>query len=121
MSIQNFKDIIAWQKAHELTLNVYRLTEKYPKSETFGLVIQTRRCAVSIPSNLVEGFKRKHVKDSLHFYNIAQGSLEELRYQLMLAKDLSYISTEENERAESLADEVAKLIYSWIKSHNAKD
>ncbi len=118
MPIQTYKDIIAWQKSHELVLFVYQLTEKFPKSELFGLVSQMRRCAVSIPSNLAEGFKRKHLNDSLHFYNISQGSLEELRYQLLLSKDLKYIKDEEYQKAETLADEAAKLIYSWIKGHN---
>lgn len=117
MSIQSYKDIIAWQKAHSLTLMVYKLTEIYPKTEVFGLTSQTRRCAVSVPSNLAEGFKRNHKNDSIHFYNIAQGSLEELRYQLLLAKDIKYISQKDYEIAENLADEVAKLIFSWIKSY----
>lgn len=115
MAIQSYKDIVAWQKSHELTLLVYKLSEKYPKSEIFGLTSQSRRCGVSVPSNLAEGFKRKHTKDSIHFYNIAQGSLEELRYQLLLARDLGYITPEEYQSAEFLADVVAKLIYSWIK------
>lgn len=118
MPVQSYKDIIAWQKAHELTLMVYRLTEKYPKTEIFGLTSQTRRCAVSVPSNLAEGFKRIHKNDSLHFYNIAQSSLEELRYQLLLERDLKYMTLDEYETAENLADEVAKLIYSWIKAHH---
>jgi four helix bundle protein len=90
MTIKTFRDIIAWQKAHELTLLVYSLTEKYPCHEIFGLTNQSRRCAVSVPSNIAEGFKRASKNDSVHFYIIAQGSLEELKYQLLLAKDLKY-------------------------------
>jgi four helix bundle protein len=116
MPVQTYKDIIAWQKSHQLTLLVYELSEKYPKTETFGLTSQTRRCAVSVPSNIAEGFKRRHKNDSIHFYNISQSSLEELRYQLLLAKDLKYISDKQHHQAENLSDEVAKLIYSWIKS-----
>ena len=115
--IQSYKDIIVWQKSHQLVLMVYRLTEKYPKHELFGLTGQTRRAAVSVPSNLAEGFKRKTIKDSLHFYNFAQGSLEELRYQLFLAKDLKYILEAEYQEAENLADEVARLLFSWMKNH----
>ncbi len=118
MPIQTYKDIIAWQRSHELTLLIYKLTENFPKTEIFNLVSQMRRCAVSIPSNVVEGFKRKHINDSLRFYNIAQGSLEELRYQLLLSKDLKYISDQDFKKAEILADEVAKLIYTWIRGHN---
>ena len=69
MAIKSFQEIVAWQKSHELTLLVYRITEKYPKHEIFGLTSQSRRCAVSVPSNIAEGFRRKGKNDSLHFYN----------------------------------------------------
>lgn len=118
MGIQNYKEIIAWQKAHELALSVYKATESFPKSELFGLVSQMRRAAVSIPSNIVEGFKRNHKNDQLHFYNIVQGSLEELKYQLLLSKDLGYVSDDEQGRCEVLAEEVGKLIYSWARNHH---
>lgn len=117
MPVQSYKDIIAWKKSHELVLLVYTYTDRFPKSEIFALSSQMRRCAVSIPSNLAEGFKRKSVNDSVHFYNIAQASLEELRYQLLLSKDLHYFSIDEYKKAEDLSDEVAKLIYKWIKGH----
>lgn len=78
--IQSFKQIKVWQKSHQLVLIMYKLTANYPKNEEFGLVSQLRRCAVSIPSNIAEGFKRKGAKDSDHFYNISEGSLEELKY-----------------------------------------
>ena len=84
-TIKTFQDIVAWQKAHQLALLVYQLTEKYPKIEIFGLVSQGRRCAVSVPSNIAEGYTRKSRADCLHFYRIADGSLEELKYQLLLA------------------------------------
>ena len=113
MPIQNFKDIIAWQKSHQLTLIVYDLTSKFPKHELFGLVSQMRRSAVSVPSNIAEGYKRKSKNDSVHFYVIAESSLEELRYQLFLSKDLKYITEDEYKKAELLAEEVAKLLYAW--------
>jgi four helix bundle protein len=113
MPIQNFKDIITWQKSHQLTLMVYDLTSKFPKHELFGLVSQMRRCAVSVPSNIAEGYKRKSKNDAVHFYIIAESSLEELRYQLFLSKDLKYINDKEYKIAESLANEVAKLLYAW--------
>jgi four helix bundle protein len=120
MAIQNFKDIFAWQKAHQLTLFVYKLTKKYPKDELYGLVSQSRRAVVSVPSNLVEGFKRRGKLDDAHFCNIAQASLEELRYQLLLAKDLGYISKEEFEMAENMSEQTSKLISLWIKSKDKK-
>jgi four helix bundle protein len=116
MFIKNFEDIVAWQKSHQLVLLVYKLTDKYPKQEVFGLTSQSRRCGVSIPSNIAEGFRRRTVNDSLHFYNISQGSLEELRYQMILARDLSYIIEAEYERFNLLAQEVSKVLNGWIKS-----
>ena len=113
MPIQNFKDIIAWQKSHELTLLVYDLTSKFPKHELFGLVSQMRRCGVSVPSNIAEGYKRKSKQDCIHFYVIAESSLEELRYQLFLSKDLKYITENEYEKAEVLAETVEKILYAW--------
>jgi len=120
MPIRDFKEIFVWQKAHELVLVVYKLTKKYPREEFYGLVNQSRRAAVSIPSNLVEGFKRLGNQDDLHFCNIARASLEELRYQLLLAKDLGYISLEEYKKVEKLSEEVAKLLHLWMKSKNKK-
>ena len=79
----------------------------------FGLVSQSRRCAVSVPSNIAEGFKRSSKNDSVHFYNMSEGSLEELKYQLLLAKDLMYINSEEYETAFGLAEEVGKILNGW--------
>ncbi len=107
---------MAWKKSYELVLEVYKLTEKYPKQEIFGLTSQSRRCGVSIPSNIAEGFRRRTVNDSLHFYNISQGSLEELRYQMILARDLGYITKGEYEKISLLAEEASKVLNGWIKS-----
>ena len=115
-SVTTFKDIFAWQKSHALALEVYRLTGKYPTHELFGLTAQSRRCAVSVPSNLAEGFRRKSKADSLHFYNIAQRYLEELKYQLLLARDLFYISELEYKNIIELSEETSKLLVGWIKS-----
>jgi four helix bundle protein len=114
--IKTFKEIIVWQKAHQLTLEIYSITKSFPKFEEFALANQMRRCAVSIPSNIAEGFKRKGLKDSLHFYNIADGSLEELKYQLLLTKDLDYINEEIYNKLFRLAEEVGKLLNGWRRS-----
>jgi len=116
MSIKKFSEIIAWKKAHETALLIYKITDKFPSSEKFGLSSQARRSAVSIPSNLAEGFKRKHRNDSIHFYNIAQGSLEELKYQVLLSKDLGFINQQDYGNLEEKLDEVGKLIHGWIKA-----
>jgi len=89
--IRRFEDLKVWQKAHELVLLVYKLTAKFPAEEKYGLSSQKRRAAVSVASNIVEGFKRRTVKDSLNFYNTADASLEELCYQSLVARDLGYI------------------------------
>lgn len=91
----SFENIIAWQKAHQFTLNVYRQTRLFPKEETFCLTSQFRRAAVSIEANIAEGSKRISRKAKLSFFNISQGSLEECRNYLILAKDLGYL--EEND------------------------
>ncbi len=110
---KSFEDLIVWQKAHQLTLSVYALTKGFPKEEIFGLSAQMRRAAVSIPSNIAEGFQLSGVKDKLKFFNIAQGSLEELRYQLILARDLEYGDTSS---IVILAVEVAKLLNAYMRS-----
>ena len=93
MSTTNFKDLIVWQKAHLLVLNIYKLTCDFPKSETYGLTSQLRRSAISIVANIVEGYKKKSKLEKLRFFNISQRSLEETRYYLMLANDLDYYNT----------------------------
>jgi len=113
--IKKFEELLVWQKSHQFVLMVYKLTDKFPRSEEFGLKNQLRRAGVSIPSNIAEGFQRKNSKDSCHFYNMAQGSLEECKYQLRLAKDLGYIEDIYYIKSIELADEVGKLLNGWIK------
>ena len=92
---RTFTDLIVWQKAHQFVLSVYKITLKFPKEEKYGLTSQFRRASVSIAANIAEGYKRKGIKDKLRFFNIAQASLEECRYFLILAKDLDYINNTE--------------------------
>ncbi len=95
VKISSFRDLKVWQKAHELVLDIYKLTKKFPQEEKYGLISQMRRAAVSITTNIVEGFRRISVKESLNFYNISNGSLEELRYEIQIVFDLGYISSDE--------------------------
>ena len=88
---KTFQDLIVWQKSHQLVLKVYRVSAGFPQSELYGLTQQLRRAAVSIPANIAEGFKKRGRPDKARFMNIAQGSLEETRYYLILARDLGYI------------------------------
>lgn len=87
---KSFEQLIVWQKAHQFVLGVYRFTENFPQKEIYGLTSQFRRASVSIPANIAEGFKKRGRADKVRFLNIAQGSLEECRYYLRLAKDLKY-------------------------------
>lgn len=115
-NIATFQDILAWKKAHKLALLVYKITDSFPRCEEFGLKSQIRRAAVSIPSNIAEGFKRKSKADSVHFYNIAEASLEEVKYQLLLSRDLKYISDCDHKNIDDLANEVGKMLFGWLKS-----
>lgn len=87
---RHFEELIVWQKAHQMVLEIYQLTKQFPKEEMYGLTSQLRRSAVSVPANIAEGFKKKGRNDKARFLNIAQGSLEESRYYLFLTRDLSY-------------------------------
>jgi four helix bundle protein len=102
-----FEDLFVWQKAHQLVLSIYKATKEYPKSELYGLVSQVRRAAVSVPANIAEGFKKKSKAEKVHFLTIAYGSLEEVRYYLILSHDLKYCDTSEMKK---LAEEVSKLL-----------
>jgi four helix bundle protein len=90
---KSFEQLIVWQKAHQFVLSVYRFTENFPRHETYGLTSQFRRAAVSIAANIAEGFKKRGRPDKVRFLNIAQASLEECRYFLILARDLNYGDT----------------------------
>lgn len=116
MPIKDFKEIFVWQKAHELVLVVYGLTKQYPKEELFGLVSQSRRAIVSVPSNIVEGFKRSGDVEDLRFCNVAQASLKEVKYQIYLAKDLGYVSLKDYDKFNILAEEVSELLHLWVKA-----
>lgn len=116
--IRTFTDLKAWQEAHKLVLMIYKITKEFPKEELFGLVSQMRRAAVSITSNIAEGFPRQSYKEKIQFYSMAQGSNTEVQNQLLVAKDIDYISQENfNEIAEQSvkAVKVHKLLNGLIK------
>src|SRR5688572_3195448 len=104
---RSFEDVEIWRKAHQLVLDVYRLTEGFPKHELFRLTSQLRRAAVSVPANFAEGFRKVTKPDKLRFYGISLSSLEESRYYLKLAKDLSYADTT---ALRSLLEEISKML-----------
>jgi four helix bundle protein len=96
--INNFTDLNAWKEGHNLVLEVYKITKKFPKEEQFALISQIRRAVVSFTSNIAEGFGRNTFKDKAHFYSIAMGSLTEVHNQLIISRDLGYISADEFSR-----------------------
>jgi four helix bundle protein len=111
---QSYRDLIVWQKAYQLCLQVYKATKEFPKSEEYGLISQLRRCSVSIPSNIAEGYNRKGRKEYIQFLYTAYGSLGELQTQLMLAKDISYLGKEDFSVLYELADEIGKMLWKMI-------
>ena len=104
---RSFEDLEVWKKAHQLVLNVYRLTKSFPREEVFGLTSQVRRSAASVAANMAEGFRKMSKADKVRYYNHSLGSLEETRYHLLLAHDLKYGTTVQL-RVE--VDEVARML-----------
>ncbi len=110
---RTFSDLLVWQKAHQLVLAAYKFTASFPKHETYGLAIQMRRAAISIPANIAEGFRKRGKADKARFMNTAEGSIEECRYYLILAQDLGYGETAGLRR---LLEEVSRLLSSYSKA-----
>lgn len=114
-TVKNYRELLVWQKSHIFCVEVYRVTKTFPTSEQFGLTNQIRRAAVSIPSNIVEGFERGSNKEFKQFLIIARGSLGESQAQLDIARDLSYISETQHLSLYKMSVEVHKMINSFIK------
>jgi four helix bundle protein len=114
--IQKFTDLEVWKCAHQLTLLVYKISKDFPREEMFGLTSQIRRATISIESNVAEGFSRYHFKDRLNFYYQSRGSTSEVQTQLMVARDLDYISEKEFIKAADLAQKVLIILSGLIKS-----
>lgn len=114
---KTYEDLLVWQKSHQLVLDIYRLTDKFPKEELFVLTSQIRRAAISIPSNIAEGFGRRSQKDKIHFYNIAETSANETHYQLRLAHDLNYHDTA---TLQETSREIQRMLKGLINSIDAR-
>lgn len=113
--IKSFTDLNAWKQAHVLVLEIYKMTQNFPKEEQFGLTNQIRRAVVSITSNIAEGFSRNSYREKAQFYSMALGSLTEVQNQLLIAKDLGYITNNEFSRTAELTITVSKLLNGLIK------
>jgi len=117
-TLKSFKDLRAWKQAYELTLVVYRITKKFPQDELYGLVSQMRRASVSIVSNIAEGYSRKGKLEYIQFLSVAYGSLSELETQILLCKDLKYITEEESSSLMQLKDVTGGMLYRLIQKLN---
>ena len=111
----SFKELIAWQKAHSFVLKVYNVTRNFPEWERYGLCSQFQRAAVSIAANIAEGYKKIGRADKLRLMNIAQGSLEESRYYIILSKDLGYINESVFVEMESLINKTSWYLNAYCK------
>ncbi len=117
---KGFRKLIVWQRAHKLVLQVYKFTEKFPKHEIFGLTSQLRRAVVSVSANVAEGYAAGGKGQFKRYLDIAQGSLAEVEYYLILAQDLTYITPSQYERSESLRTETGFLLHRLIESLDRK-
>lgn len=113
--MKNFKELLIWQRSHQLVLEIYLVTKSFPKEELFGLTSQMRRSSASIPTNIAEGCGRNSDAEMSRFLVIAQGSAAELEYQIILSKDLSYISLETFNKLSSELTEIRKMINTFMQ------
>lgn len=116
MAIKSFTDLIVWQKGHAFVLEIYKTTSFFPKEELYGLTSQMKRAVISITSNIAEGFVRHSKKEKVQFYYVALGSTTELENQLLIAKDLKFITSERFNFLFEKAIEISKLMNSLIRS-----
>jgi four helix bundle protein len=116
----SFRELVVWQKAMQLTVQIYELTKEFPREEMYGMTAQMRRSAVSIPSNIAEGQGRANVGEFRHFLAIARGSDCELQTQLALARMLGFGSEKSIANAEQLSEEVRKMVFRLLQSLNEK-
>ncbi len=114
--IKRFTDLKAWQASRQLVKSAYQLTENFPRTEQFGLTSQMRRAAISVASNIAEGFRRTSMRDKLHFYVMAHGSLTELENQIILAEDLNFIEHKDFLLLEDLSLEADRLVSGLVKA-----
>lgn len=110
--MQSFRELNVWQRSHTLVLQVYRVSAGLPSSERFGIQSQLRRAATSVPANIAEGSKREAQLEYAHFLNIAEGSLSELDYLLLLSRDLGFVEAAQADRLRSEADVIGRMLSS---------
>lgn len=114
--VKGYRDLLVWQRAMDLVVEVYRLSDTLPRDEKYGLVQQMRQAAVSVPSNVAEGHGRDHLGDYLHHLSIANGSLMEVETQVMIAGRMAYLSKETEDRALAQAAEVGRMLAGLVRA-----
>lgn len=119
--MSNFKKLAVWEKAHQLTLHIYRVTADFPKEELFGLTNQVRRASVSIAANIVEGAGQGGGKEMVQFLRIAQGSAHEVEYHLLLARDLNFLDFEVHQQLEQKIIEIQRMLAGLMSTISAKN
>lgn len=117
--MRDFRKLIVWERAHHFTLQVYRITKIFPSDERFGLTIQLRRAAASIPTSIAEGCGRSGERELARFMSIAAGSASEVEYQLLLACDLNYIQDETHNDLNQQVNEIKRMLNSFIQQLTA--
>lgn len=118
--LNSYKDLIVWQKSIDLVIEIYRITYLFPKSELYGLTNHIRKTAISIPSNIAEGFSRKHKQENIQFLRIVFGSGAELETQIVIVKRLKFIDLKEFEKTDNLLEEIQKMLNKFIANLVAK-
>jgi four helix bundle protein len=114
--LKNYRELIVWQKSYQSCLEIYRITKDFPKEEKYGLTSQIRRAAVSVPSNIAEGYGRKTTPDYVRSLYVAYGSNCELETQILLSRDLLYINKEDSKKIQENIEEVERMLKALIKS-----
>jgi four helix bundle protein len=114
-SVRDFRELMVWQKAHRLVMDIYQLTKGFPEDERFGLTAQLRRSSASVPTNIAEGCGREGDRELARFISIAAGSASETEYQLLLAHDLGYVSEEEGRKLQAQVSEVKRMLNGFMK------
>lgn len=121
VTIKSFTDLNAWKENHKLVVSIYKITKSFPQDEQFGLTNQIRRAAVSITSNIAEGFGRRSSKDRVHFYEMARASLAEVQSQLLVARDVEYMSNEDFSEIANQSVECHKVLTGLINATKGRD
>lgn len=114
--IQSFQDLEVWQKGHALVLKIYEITKRLPREEIYGLSSQLQRAAVSITANIAEGFSRYHYRDKINFYYTARGSVSEVQNLLLIARDVTYVSSDIAQPLLERADETRRLLNGLVRA-----